>query len=359
MDFLGAARDECDVYRNPGYVQLFVSSILVIGILFSYLPQHYRIISRGTSEGISPYFVLLGTTSATAGFGNILSAQESRTAMGCCKELDGYQCTAALLGVAQFGTQWVCFSLILVLFLIFFRYKEATVPQEELRGQAPGWRTAITVGLVCVVHGLFVIILTGYFFLARPRNLNSWANFLGIMSTALASIQYLPQIYTTYRLKHVGSLSIPMMCIQTPGGLLFAFNLYVRLGWGGWSTWMIFLFTAAMQGVVLFMGIYYEVTRRSPPENEGGITWVDNAPSVPGSPDEQHHPRRRPQPNRTYSEGLERGLPGPFTGHPELYADNEDELEQLHEREQRAILRESQPLLKPGGIGHPRRDYIG
>merc|ERR1712000_143604 len=113
MEIFAPGEDRCAKLKAPSYLELIVSIILVIGILFSYLPQHYRIISRGTSEGISPYFVLLGTTSATAGFGNILSAQESRTAMGCCKELDGYQCTAALLGVAQFGTQWVCFSLIL------------------------------------------------------------------------------------------------------------------------------------------------------------------------------------------------------------------------------------------------------
>jgi hypothetical protein len=86
-------------------------SIILLGILVSYLPQHYRIISRGTSEGISPYFVLLGTTSATAGFGNILTVQGSRDAISCCKELDTFECAAGLLGVAQLGTQWVCFAL--------------------------------------------------------------------------------------------------------------------------------------------------------------------------------------------------------------------------------------------------------
>lgn len=89
-------------------------SVILLGILVSYLPQHYRIISRGTSEGISPYFVLLGTTSATAGFANILTAPESRTAIGCCKELDSFECTAGLLGVAQLGAQWLCFALMLV-----------------------------------------------------------------------------------------------------------------------------------------------------------------------------------------------------------------------------------------------------
>lgn len=90
-------------------------SIILLGLLISYLPQHYRIISRGTSEGISPYFVLLGTTSATAGFANILTVAPSRKAIGCCRELETFECAAGLLGVAQLGTQWLCFTAMYVI----------------------------------------------------------------------------------------------------------------------------------------------------------------------------------------------------------------------------------------------------
>jgi len=79
-------------------------------MLISYLPQHYRIISRGTSEGISPYFILLGVTSATSGFANILTLPQSRQDVGCCSELDKFHCIAGLLGIAQLGVQWICFA---------------------------------------------------------------------------------------------------------------------------------------------------------------------------------------------------------------------------------------------------------
>ena len=334
----------------------------------SYLPQHYRIISRGTSEGISPYFVLLGTTSATAGFANILTVPPSRSAISCCKEIETFQCAAGLLGVAQLGAQWLCFSLMLVhrshpttlllihtslvLFLIFFRYRQANVPSEELRGDAPRWQTAVMVGLLCVLHGLIVVIITGVFFIAVPDHLNFWANFLGVMATVLACVQYVPQIWTTYHLKHVGSLSIPMMCIQTPGGFLFAASLFGRLGWEGWSTWVIYLITACMQGSVLFMGVYYELAARRQSSYSNGYT----EGSAPHSPI-QHSTPRRPPANRTYSEGWERGLPGPFTGHPERYAETEEDLDDIQEREERAIARENQPLLRPGGIGNPHKNY--
>ena len=208
-------------------------------------------------------------------------------------------------------------------------------------------------GGLCVLHGLVVIILTCVFYLALPKQLNNWANFLGVMAAILAAIQYVPQIWTTYHLKHVGSLSIPMMCIQTPGGYLFAASLYARLGMAGWSTWVIYLLTATMQGAVLVMGIYYELTNRSRESHING--YIDSAPDSPI----EHHTSayRRPQASRTYSEGWERGLPGPFTGHPERYAETEEDLDDIQEREERAIARENQPLLRPGGIGNPHRNY--
>jgi hypothetical protein len=66
----------------------------------------------------------------------------------------------------------------------------------------------------------------------------------------------------TYSLAHVGSLSIPMMLIQTPGSFVWAGSLAARLGTEGWSTWGIFLVTGCLQGCLLVMGIYFELKAR-------------------------------------------------------------------------------------------------
>ena len=87
---------------------------ILLGILCSYLPQHYRIIARRSSEGLSPYFVLLGTTSGTCAFANILTLPASRQDLACCRELDGFDCAAGLLGIAQVGVQWGCFTIMYV-----------------------------------------------------------------------------------------------------------------------------------------------------------------------------------------------------------------------------------------------------
>ena len=85
--------------------------LILLGILVSYLPQHYRIISRRSSTGISPYFVLLGTTSGTCAFANILTLPSSRRDLACCQELNGFECVAGVLGIGQVGVQWSCFMI--------------------------------------------------------------------------------------------------------------------------------------------------------------------------------------------------------------------------------------------------------
>jgi hypothetical protein len=86
-----------------------MNSLIVFGILISYLPQHYKIIARRSSRGLSPLFVLLGSVSGTASIANILTLPESTTDMACCKSIGTFPCAAALLGIAQVGVQWSCF----------------------------------------------------------------------------------------------------------------------------------------------------------------------------------------------------------------------------------------------------------
>jgi hypothetical protein len=90
-------------------------SIILIGMLISYLPQHVRIIHRRTCEGISPYYILLGTTSATAGFANIVLLPTSRQDISCCSQLEPFHCITGLLGIAQLGAQWICVSFMYVI----------------------------------------------------------------------------------------------------------------------------------------------------------------------------------------------------------------------------------------------------
>lgn len=152
----------------------------------------------------------------------------------------------------------------LLLFLVFFPRNSPLLPhvdQSRNKNQYT-WRTAVTVAVICLLHGLVVVFVSGTLLLARPHYLGKWANALGIMATILAAIQYLPQIWLTWHLGHVGSLSIPMMLIQTPGSFVWSFSLYTRLGVGGWSSWGVFLVTGCLQGCLLVMSICFQYKAR-------------------------------------------------------------------------------------------------
>lgn len=101
----------CDELAHPNIPTFSLALFIVVGILVSYLPQHLRIISRRSSEGLSPYFVLLGTTSGTFALVNILTLPRSQEDIACCGEISRFACVAGLLGIAQVAVQWGCFGL--------------------------------------------------------------------------------------------------------------------------------------------------------------------------------------------------------------------------------------------------------
>ena len=53
------------------------------------------------------------------------------------------------------------------------------------------------------------------------------------------------EILLTARTRLVGSLSIPMMCIQAPGSFVFVYTIAIRPG-VDWTTWIVFLLSLSL-----------------------------------------------------------------------------------------------------------------
>jgi hypothetical protein len=158
----------------------------------------------------------------------------------------------------------------MLLFLIFFPRNLNPSQADESDVNMPTWKEAVVVLAASIAF--FVIALLGsiIFVYAAPSHVRAWANFLGLLGTALAAIQYIPQILMTWRLQETGSLSVPMMCIQTPGSFVFAASLAVRLGPGGWSAWGLFIFTGCLQGCLLAMSLWFIWRDRKAAKAENG-----------------------------------------------------------------------------------------
>ncbi|KAH9474897.1 hypothetical protein JR316_0013365 [Psilocybe cubensis] len=130
------------------------------------------------------------------------------------------------------------------------------------------WRLSVILAWITVAHFVFVALTTAYLLSTTtfppapspaplpptpptptpaptptptphlPPQISAWATLLGLSSASLAAIQYAPQLAHTYRTRLVGALSVPMMCIQTPGGVLMVLSIVWRPG-TNWTTWKI------------------------------------------------------------------------------------------------------------------------
>ncbi|EIN14437.1 hypothetical protein PUNSTDRAFT_80797 [Punctularia strigosozonata HHB-11173 SS5] len=267
---------------------------LCLGLIISYLPQHFRIISKGSSEGFSPWFLLLGSTSAASGMLNMITMQW--TIIRCCRALTFGGCIEVTAGVFQVGLQWLMFTIILVLYMIYYpphlKYVELDDDAQNIHHlkthvKTDSWRLSITLSWVVFVHILLITFVTFLLLgttttFPRPPVVDIWATFLGVASAVLAAVQYAPQIVHTYRMKLVGALSIPMMCIQSPGAVLMVLSIALRPG-TNWTSWITFAVAGLMQGSLLIMCILWKIRQRKLQIDDFGHSIT---PSSSGAPEE-------------------------------------------------------------------------
>ncbi|KAJ7717372.1 hypothetical protein DFH07DRAFT_907330 [Mycena maculata] len=268
--------------------------LLCIGLIISYLPQHFRIIHKGTSEGLSPWFLLLGSTSSAAGFLNLVTVQH--TQIRCCRVVSIASCVESTAGIVQVGLQWGMFSFIFVLYMMYFpehlKFTESSQLNPERNRKAPLvrsalWSRSILLANVTGAHFILSALLTLVLVLASPSPLNSptppspypdptfpipdasglplslarWALFLGVSSALLAAIQYIPQIAVTWHAKLVGALSVPMMCVQSPGAIAMVLSIALRPG-TNWTSWITYAVAGLMQFTLLSLCLAWKLRQR-------------------------------------------------------------------------------------------------
>ena len=161
-----------------------------------------------------------------------------------------------------------------MLFLTFF--PTASSAAADLSSSAstptnsppPKKRDAIIVGITTLVSLFTIGIISIALVASYPNRTQSWADTLGTIAGVLAMIQYLPQIYFTWKMGDVKSLSIATMVIQVPGAFLFAFSLWLRVGKEGWSTWLVYIVTGVLQAIVLGLAITYWLKDRKSGGND-------------------------------------------------------------------------------------------
>lgn len=242
----------CTAYKDPSTTHFLIALLFSVGIFASYVPQHVKIIVRKTSEGLSPEFLLLGSLSSIAAAMNIFLV--TIPARECClTSLSKYECVNALSNMFQIFIQ--AFGSILVFVLCVFTTRHSI---RESRTELKKLTINFYVFMLYLIANITLYIeLSATIENGNMGVLFLFADISGILATILSIGQYIPQLYTTWHIKHAGTLSIPMLCIQVPGGWAWSLTLYMQPR-SQWSSVLPFFGAAFLQTTLLGMCVYYK-----------------------------------------------------------------------------------------------------
>eukprot|EP00158_Paraphelidium_tribonemae_P004404 Partr_v1_DN26737_c1_g1_i3_m8679 putative PQ loop repeat protein len=264
-DIAHSAPIQCKEPNDP--TTLALSLFIVVGMFFSYLPQHIKIIRLKSSDGLSPWYQLLGCIASASVVQNAFILQFGL--FKCCEIFSAGKCAESLLALVQLSVQMGCIVTTMILFIIFFPKErkhiiglssgEICMSYEYSRAVYIGIAVASYTSLIVVISVIMVATLGDA---SASLATEIWADILGLVSLVISVFQFFPQLFQTYVTWQVGALSIPSMCMQTPGSFILVYTLAVRPGTNA-STWITYLFTGILQFILLSMCLIITFQNRS------------------------------------------------------------------------------------------------
>ncbi|KAL8720443.1 MAG: hypothetical protein Q9225_002701 [Loekoesia sp. 1 TL-2023] len=307
--------------------KLYVLVVITLAVILSYFPQYQRIITRNSSHGISPYYILLSTVFTTSALANTLLLRSVNGGYRCCNtsDLHNSECFNALAATVQAALQFLGSVMLLIVYLIFYPHpplpisphgqpKRHSLSKSDL-ALSPKRRRALfsqsyprLPKLIALSAALLAsLILIPTFSITFSTNITSYAPasllqdcsfFTAALSLLAATIQLLPQLYTTVRLKHHASLSLIMMAVQCPVYILLGISKSLqtdsvphdegRRSWtrflqNGEMEWMGYVISGTAEALLLGLGVYLGCVR---PKGVGGMDG-DDVVAVEGPREEE------------------------------------------------------------------------
>lgn len=121
-------------------------------------------------------------------------------------------------------------------------------------------RTGLVIGFLLLILN---VVLAGLLnTVAEAADVAYWVGFsMGIAGAICVVVQWGPQIWLTWKLQEVGSLSIVMLCLQLPGDLVLVYVLAV-VQKTNWTTILAYAVTAVEFAILLAMCIWFTVRDR-------------------------------------------------------------------------------------------------
>lgn len=147
---------------------------------------------------------------------------------------------------------------------MYYYYSKEEVNVSELKTRSPPRSVRRSRQARQVLHisngfALLIFIVSAIVLHYFPQSTQLWADILGVSLAIGACLQWLPQIVTTWRLGHLGSLSPASLFFLAPYTWTFGINMIVRVGIKGWSAWIVYVLVGTMQLVLIGFAITFSL----------------------------------------------------------------------------------------------------
>mmetsp|Transcript_3617 Transcript_3617/g.4003 ORF Transcript_3617/g.4003 Transcript_3617/m.4003 type:complete len:300 (-) Transcript_3617:246-1145(-) len=252
----------CEKPEIDGFTA-FVGILLTVGILASFVPQYISILLAKSSEGLNYFVYALGFLSGITGLINVTMLKWESHVM-CCNylSLDAGQCLYLNLPITQLAPGPLGTFVAYVFVLHYFPFepsKTATRKQKKRSFLIGTIVLAALVALLFFVSGLAALLY--YVAGVRSDHMITYARICGIISAIAVLIMWLPQLWTTFRSREIGTLSIPMLLLQIPGAFLIVYFQAVQSK-SDITTWGPYVIQGIEQSLLLAMCIVYWIRDR-------------------------------------------------------------------------------------------------
>lgn len=253
----------CFPYKEP--IWIAVGACLFLGTLASVIPQIITLIIRRSNFGLSPFMIFMNNFSSTLLITNIIALRSSQF-----RALGQYSFWKALPTLFTFFNNfllWFFYIPVVCLTMIFF-----DVEDREKRNESARKRERIEIIVLnAILFSTFILTYLIFTIIGVCNGFSGEINFkygktIGIINACINVLIWMPQIITTCRLKDPGSLSIVMLILQAPGGLIStAFMAFGQKE--NWTTWLPIFCSCCQQILLLSICIFYECRKRHRKQN--------------------------------------------------------------------------------------------
>jgi len=259
MSLKDLSNNQRDCFENPAIENVMLGLALTIGILISYLPQYVTIIRSRTSEGVNYWTIWLLYMSSIMTLINAIVLKWSY--FQCCRYLSGWEVIEELLPIEQLTAGPVMTSGIYFLVVLYFSVLPQTPEESIINKRYLHRKIAWGLFIIMVIFTLALIALSLIliFFVGDSSNegVKGYADAIGIISALIVTVVWIPQIYTTWKKKDPGTLSIIMLLIQMPGSVIVVIYQGI-LNNADWTTWLPYSCTAVELTILIVMWFWYK-----------------------------------------------------------------------------------------------------